>query len=178
MSESTLFAILIPISIVFAILIFVVRRLLTKGVNAVERTIRSDATQKADNIIGTAVIFETVAALSKVRQEIEVNVPVVSKIGHMMKVLEDSVDGISWAIGMPNAGNGAIVSLQYKEESSGTIAMFSITKHITPTTFAISPFVDQLLELRNQVIIAFKTADPAVKITADTQEVIHKTSWF
>ena len=56
------------------------------------------------------------------------------------------------------------------------IAIFQITNHVTNES--ISPFVNQLTELRNQVITAFKSADPDVKITADTQDVKYKTSWF
>jgi len=170
----TIIIILVVVGI-FALQI-ILKRVLKKGSNAIERAIRSDAAQKADNLLGTAVIFETTAKLSSVRQAIADNVPVIDKIGHKMKVLDDSANGISWSVGLPSMGNGAIIVLQYKERDGGTIAQFSITKHVTNS--GVSPFVNQITELRNQVITAFKSADPAVNITTDTQEVKYKTSWF
>jgi hypothetical protein len=158
------------------VLKMVLSRLLHKGANAVERAIRPEATKKADALLGTAVIFEAAAPLSKVRQAVASNVPVIDKIGHKVKVLDDSANGISWSVGLPSMGNGAVVVLRYKEKDGGTIAMFEITQHITNS--GVSPFVNQITELRNQVITAFKAADPAVKITTDTQEVKYKTNWF
>ena len=174
MGDSMFLVILLVVGIIVAQLI--IRRLLNKGANAVERAIRPGATQKADNLLGTAVFFETAAPLPTVRRAITDNVPVIDKIGHKMKVLEDSAKGITWAVGLPNMGQGAVVALQYKEQDGGVIAMFKITQHVTSS--AVSPFVNQITELRNQVITGFKSADPAVKITTDTQEVKHKMSWF
>ncbi|MDR0248938.1 MAG: hypothetical protein LBI44_04690 [Oscillospiraceae bacterium] len=174
--EDKIILIIILVSVGIIALQLILRRLLNKGANAVERAIRKDAAHKADDLLGTAVIFETTAPLSVVRQAIAANVPVVNKIGHLMKVLQDGPDGISWSIGWPSAGNGAVTFLAYKERDGGTIAQFSITQHVTKE--AISPFVNQLTELRNQIITGFKSADPGVKITTDTQEVKYKTSWF
>jgi len=155
---------------------FIIKRLIKTGSNAVERAIRPEAAQKSDNLIGTSVIFETNASLSEVRQAISSNVPVIDKIGHKMKVLDDFANGISWAIGLPSMGNGAVAVLHYKEHDNKIIAMFEITKHITSS--GISPFINQITELRDQVIAAFKYADSDVKITTDTHEVKYKMSWF
>jgi len=174
--DGKLVFIVILVAVGLVLLQVVVRRLLHKGFNAVERAVRPDAAQKSDALLGTAVIFETSANLSAVRQAILDNVPVIDKIGHKMKVLDDNARGISWAVGLPSMGNGAVVALRYKEKEDGVLAMFEITQHITKDS--ISPFVNQITELRNQVITAFKAADSDVKITTDTQEVKHKLSWF
>jgi len=178
MNEGTMWFVIILISIAIFVVITVLRRLLTKGINAAERAIRPDAAQKADKTLGTAVIFEAEASLKMVRQEIERHVPIVDKIGHKMKVLEDSDECISWAIGLPGVGNGAVVVLQYMENDGLTNAVYFIEKHVTPSTFAISPFVNQLEELLGQVTSAFKAADPSVEIRTDTRAVEHKTSWL
>ena len=165
---------LVVIGIIFVQI--VLRRLMNKGVNAVERAIRPEAAQQSDSLLGTTVIFETTATIAVVRQSVASNVPVVDKIGHKMKVLDDSASGISWAIGLPSMGSGAVVVLRYKEKDGGTIAMFEVTQHVTKG--GVSPFVNQLTELRNQVITAFRAADPNVKVTSDTHDVTYKMSWF
>jgi hypothetical protein len=166
----------ILVAVGLVVLRMVISRVIHKGANAIERAVRPEAAKQADNLIGTAVIFEVSASLATVRRAISDNVPVIDKIGHKMKVLEDSSNGISWALGLPSMGQGVVCVLHYKEQNGGTAAMFEITQHVTNS--GVSPFVNQITELRNQVITAFKSAEPTVKITTDTQEVKYKMSWF
>ncbi|MCL2227807.1 MAG: hypothetical protein FWB97_09330, partial [Oscillospiraceae bacterium] len=158
MSEGAMIFVVILFGVGIWAVTFVLRRLANKGMNAVERAIRPEAAQKADDLLGTAVIFESTAPLSRIREEIARNVPIVDKIGHKMKVLGDSNAGITWSVGLPKMGNGAVVDLKYKENDNGSIAMFVISEHVMQSSNAISPFVKQITELRNQVITAFNSA--------------------
>lgn len=174
--EIPIIIIAVLIGVGFVLFKLLAGRLINKGMNAVERAISPGVAKEADEMIGTTVIFETDASISAVRQEIANHVICNNKMGGK-KIMDDSKNGIVWSIGLPRGGNGVVIELRYGEKDGSTIAMFMITEHVT-TMGGISPFVEALTEHRNQVITAFKAADANVKITADTQEVEYKMSWF
>ncbi|MDR1704188.1 MAG: hypothetical protein LBS19_05840 [Clostridiales bacterium] len=174
MESGTVIIILVVVGLYLAQMFL--RRVMKKGTNAVERAIRSDSVKKETDLLGAAVFFETSAPLANVRRAIDEYVPVIDKVGHKMKVLEDSASGISWAIGLPRMSEGAVATLRYKDNTEGTLALFEVTQHVTRS--AVSPFIKQLTELRGQVIAAFEHLDTNVGITTDTREVKQKMSWF
>ena len=160
---------------------FVIRRLFSKAGSAVERKIRSGAAASEDEVLETVVCFRTTAPLDSLRQAVRDNVTIVSESiwkGGKMKVLHDSERGIAWEAGSISLGNGFKAALEFSQQDDDLVGEYAICDHVMNASSGISPFLEKMKQTQSEVIAAFKSLDPGVKIETRKQSVTRKTSWF
>jgi len=164
--------------------IFLIRLLISrgvnKGVNAIERGIRSEAYSDQKELLETVVIFAAKAAPAVCRAALKRNVaerrnPAENK-PYAFTLRGESATDMLYDFGVPgSAGFRAVVRLQ-DDGAGGTSASYRITQH----TYGggVSEYRKQLAELRNEVTAAFKEADPNVQISKASREMKEKMSWL
>jgi hypothetical protein len=172
MGENVVLSVILGI-VGFAVGFGIVRAIenaLYKGADVIERKIRSEAVSNEEDLLHTLVIFTTTASLSGIRQAVENVVNIKSDMwsGKMNKTI-DSEQGVEWEIGAVSLGEGAVIQLSYEVTDGKVKAIYGLVQHATQSN--ISPHIKKMLQLRNDVITAFKTADPNVKIEQSRQEL-------
>ena len=160
----------------FVAAFFIVRGIenaLYKGADAIERKVRSGAVSNEEDLMHSVVTFTTTATLSAVRQAVANTVVVKSDLmsGKMAKT-HDTERGAGWEIGIVSMGEGCKIELSYDTSGGQLKAVFAMVQHTTKQN--ISPHIKKMMALRNDVITAFKTADPNVVIEKSRQE-LHKS---
>ena len=170
MGENIVMAVIAGI-IGFVVAFFTVRKIedaLYKGAEIVERKIRSDAVSNEEDLLHTVLTFTTSVPLSTIRQAVGNTVDTQKNIWHgTTKAVIDDEQGVEWKIGNPGLGEGCIIQLNYTVAEEQVKAVYSLIQHVTGQN--ISPHIKKMLQLRNEVITAFKTADPNVRIEQSKQ---------
>ena len=155
----------------FFVAFFVVRKIedaLYKGAEIVERKIRSDAVSNEEDLLHTVVTFTTSVSLPAVRQAVGNAVDTQKNMWHgTTKAVVDDEQGVEWEIGNPSLGEGCVIQLNYTVADGQVKAIYRLIQHATQQN--ISPHIKKMLQLRNEVITAFKTADPNVKVEQSQQ---------
>ena len=157
----------------FAAAFYIVRAIedaLYKGADVIERKVRSEAVSSEEDLLHTLVIFSTSASLPAIRQAIENIVIIKSDMwsGKMTKTI-DNEQGIEWEIGVVALGEGCKIQLSYEISEGNLKAIYGLVQHTTKQN--ISPHIKRMLQLRNDVITAFKTTDPDVLIETRQQQL-------
>ena len=162
---------------VIFIVYLVVTRVLNKAGNAVERSIRSGTAAKEDDLAKTVITFQTSVPLSAIRQAISQTVTVKSSVMYgRMRVISDTERGIAWEAGSVAIGEGYQAELSYLVNEAGVVGKYRITQ--VSKKGGVSELTKKMTQMRDEVVAAFKTADPNVKITTSQQEMNSKMDWF
>ena len=171
---------IICVIVLVAIIFFIrlaINRAVNKVGNSVERKIRSGTAAKEDGLKQSVIFFQTAAPLNAIRQAVSQHVIIKSSLmSGRMKTTHDSEWGVAWEVGSVDLGEGFQSQLTYQAKGYEVIGTYRITK--IGRKGGVSEFTKQMERQRDEVIAAFRSIDPNVRITAGHQDMNSKMDWF
>jgi len=164
--------------VAFVVVGVAVQHFMGKARNKVDRAVRAEKYAKEEDLLSTVVTFNTSASIQALRRSIMGHVTLRQGgfIKNGMQVLHDSDQGIAWEFGSVDSGGGFRAALYFDDNGGTVTGTYSITKHMMVEK-RVSPYINEMMQLRNEVIDAFKHADSYVRISTGNQ-VLERSEKF
>jgi len=181
---SIISGILIIAGLILAIVL--IKRFFRKVSDKLDRIFNPIDAKREDDLLQTVVIFTTSAPLAQVRQKV-IDCTTDTEEESKVSVIVEKEEYIVWG-GMTGVGivpgMGGILGegdsfkayLSYTEKDGLTKCVFSIP--ISSKTEGIASHVNDMMSLRNSVVMAILGLDPNANIETAKQDVKYKIPWF
>jgi len=168
--------------VIFVAVGMLLQHIFGKARNKIDKKLHADKYAAEEDLFSTTVYFDSSASIGAVREALRRHVTMHPDkfIKKGMHVIHDSEKGVAWQFGSPdNSDGGFIANLHFEENGGRTKGTYCIANHRS-TANKVSPFINEMTQLRNEVIGAYRAVDHAVAISTgkQTMQTSETMSWL